>query len=137
MDGGYSNGLIAVRVRDVSTVATDRSFETEFARTQPQPAADVLATIDLDRTGQAIGTMSKLAFLVGIERDRVLSDSIWIGEYVGKRGKWFGLHEVRPDATWHRKPLYYRLKTVTSIAVSSHYLTALAVVASDRPGQAS
>lgn len=49
MDGGYSDGLIAVRVRDILTLKKDRSFETHFAMTQPQPTAEDLATIDLDR----------------------------------------------------------------------------------------
>lgn len=51
MDGGHPDGLIALRVRDISSLARDRSFETTLAMTQPQPGPDDLATIDLDRTG--------------------------------------------------------------------------------------
>ncbi|MET4783334.1 hypothetical protein [Glaciihabitans sp. UYNi722] len=133
MDGGYSDGLIAVRVRDVSKLTKDRSFETEFAITQPQPTPADLATIDLDRTDQVIETLSSLASMVAVERDRVRAGSIWIGEYVGKNGKWFGLLEVRPNASWHRKPLGYRLREVTSVSINSHYLTALAVIAPEAP----
>lgn len=129
MDGGYSDGLIAIRVRDVSALAKDRSFETEFAVTQAQPAPADLAAIDLDRTEKVIATMSSLASLVAIERERVRTGCIWIGKYVGKRGKWFGLLEVRPNASWHRKPRGYRLGDVTTVSINSHYLIALAEIA--------
>ncbi|ARC56167.1 hypothetical protein AS850_03635 [Frondihabitans sp. 762G35] len=133
MDGGYSDGLIAIRVRDISSLKKDRSFETDFAMTQPQPAPEDLATVDLEQTDQVIETMSSLASLVAIERDRVITDCLWIGEYVGKHGKWFGLLEVRPNASWHRKPFGYRLKEVTSVSINNHYLTALAAIAPEAP----
>jgi hypothetical protein len=41
MDGGHPDGLIALRVRDISSLARDRSFETSFATTQPQPALTI------------------------------------------------------------------------------------------------
>ncbi len=135
MDGGYSDGLIAVRVRDISTLKKDRSFETHFAMTQPQPTAEDLATIDLDRTDRVIETMSSLTPLVAIERDRVITDSMWVGRYVGKHGKWFELLEVRPNASWHRKPLKYQLREVTSVSIGNHYLTALTVIAPEAPAE--
>lgn len=133
MDGGYSDGLVALRVRDISSLAKDRSFETAFAMTQPRPGPDDLATIDLDRTDQVIETMSCLSSLIAVERDRTEPGCLWIGRYVGTHGRWVGLLEVRPDASWHRKPLGYRMREVTSVSIGSHYLTALAAVAPEPP----
>jgi hypothetical protein len=133
MDGGHSDGLIALHVRDISSLAEDRSFETAFAMTQPQPGPDDLATIDLDRTSQMIETMSCLFTLVAVERDRREPGCMWIGRCVGTHGRWVGLLEVRPDASW-RKPNGYRTREVTSVSIDRHYLTALAVVAPEPPG---
>jgi hypothetical protein len=54
--------------------------------TQPQPGLDDLATIDLDRTGQVIETMSCLSSLIAVERDRKEPGCLWIGRYVGTHG---------------------------------------------------
>lgn len=102
--------------------------------TQPQPGPDDLATIDLDRTGQVIGTMSSLSSLIAVEGDRREPGCLWIGRCVGTHGRWVGLLEVRPDASWRRKPNGYRTREVTSVSIDRHYLTALAVVAPEPPG---
>jgi hypothetical protein len=135
-DGGYPDGLTAIRVRDVSSIEKDRSFATEFANTQSQPSPAELTSIDLDRTDQVIETMSALAGMVAVERERIRTGSMWIGEYQGKRGKWFGLLEVRPNASWHRKPFAYRLRDVTTVSVQSRYLRALAAIAQESPALA-
>lgn len=134
MDGGHPDGLIALQVRDISSLAEDRSFETAFAMTQPQPGPDDLATIDLDRTSQMIGTMSSLSSLIAVEGDRREPGCLWIGRCVGTHGRWVGLLEVRPDASWRRKPNGYRTREMTSVSIGSHYLTALAAVAPEPPG---
>lgn len=135
MDGGHSDGLIALRVRDIVSLKKDRSFETAFALTQPQPGPDDLATIGLDRTSQLIETMSCLSTLVAVERDRREPGCMWIGRCVGTHGRWVGLLEVRPDASWRRKPNGYRMREVTSVSIDSHSLTALAAVAPEPPGE--
>jgi hypothetical protein len=133
MDGGYPDGLIAIRLRDVSKISKNRSFETKFASKQSQPEPAVLARIDLDRTSEVIASMSSLAVLVAVERSRVRAHAIWIGKYAGENGKWFGLLHIGTDATWDKKPIGYRIKDVTSVSIDSHYLTALASIAPKAP----
>jgi hypothetical protein len=135
MDGGYPDGLTAVRIEDVAKISKDRSFQTKFALSQMQPGPDVLAKIDLDRTSGLISSMSSLTALVAVERDLVRTGATWIGRYAGKNGKWFGLLEVGPDAAWGKKPVGYRIKDVTSVSIDSHYLTALASIAPEAPHQ--
>jgi hypothetical protein len=70
-DGGYSEGILALRVRDVTKLEKGKSFATEFARTQPQPDAQTIAAIELDNVASLLATISKLSPVVAIEREEV------------------------------------------------------------------
>ncbi|MBC7590068.1 MAG: hypothetical protein H7226_03355 [Salinibacterium sp.] len=136
MDGGYPDGLIAVRISDVVSVrGQGQSFETKFALTQPRRDPKELATIKLDHTADVIETMAALSKLVAVEQERKVTSAKWIGTFAGREGKWFWLWEVRPDATWHPRPLAYRLKNVTTVSIDDHYLTALSLVAGKQPSK--
>lgn len=135
MDGGYHDGLVAIRIRDVARVTKDRTFETRFANTQPRPEKAVLDTIRLDRTADVLKSMSRLSPLLAVSRERAFSDSLWIGEYQGRNGKHFGLWEVRADATWYDYAFDYRFRSVTAVSVGGHYLTALAATAPRSPAE--
>jgi len=130
--GGYFDGYTAVRVRDVRRVRRDRTFEGAFARTQPEWPATAPDGVDLDSTKGMLRTLAATAPLIGIEKEHERS-AIWIGALVGLRRGGVGLHEVRPDATWHRRPLWYERRAVTKATVGNHYLTGLAAVAGARP----
>ena len=132
-DGGYSDGLAALRIRNVASLTKDRSFETRFALKQPQRSAADLASIDLDSTQRVVETMSDLSRLVCIARDEKVNAAVWIGLYVGKHRKRFGLHEVNPDASWDAEPTGYRFSELTSVTIEDHYMTALAVIAGEPP----
>jgi hypothetical protein len=137
-DGGYFDGLVAIRVKDVVAVALaeDESFEGRFARTQPEwpPTAP---EVDLDRTGGLLVGLAGLAPLIGIEQEhRHKSPMTWIGALAEVRGGQFALHEVRPDATWHERPLIYRSKRVTKVVILNRYQVALSTIANDRPAPA-
>jgi hypothetical protein len=136
LEGGYSDGLIALRVRDISKVEKDTSFETRFALTQPQRDAHEIATIELDDVGSILATMGKLSPLVAIEREEVAPGACWIGRYEGERRKKFGLLLVQPDASWDLYSTGYRFKDVTTVAIDSHYNTALVSVAGEAPAGA-
>ena len=71
--------------------------------------------------------------VTGFARDEKVSAAIWIGRYVGKRGKRFGLHEVLPDASWDAEPTGYRFSELTAVTIEDHYMTAIAVIAGEPP----
>jgi hypothetical protein len=130
-DGGYFDGFTAIRARDVTRVRRDRSFEGVFARAQPQWPPTAPGGVDLDSTRRMLRTLAATAPLLGIEKEKERS-ATWIGEVVTVRRGWVRLHEVHPDATWHRRPLWYECRAVTRASVGSHYLTGLAAVAGPR-----
>jgi hypothetical protein len=133
LDGGYSDGLIALRVRDVSKVTKDTSFETRFALTQSWRSTEEIESIDLTNVETVIGTMGNLSRIIAIEEEKVAPGSIAIGRYEGKHRKEFGLLFLGTDATWDVESTAYRFKGVTTVTIDGLYLMALAAVAGDPP----
>jgi hypothetical protein len=79
----------------------------------------------------AIRTISPL---LAIEQEtRFHSQLAWIGvvDEVTKRRLW--LYDVRPNATWRKRPLGYKLRRITKVFISDRYLTALAAIAGTAP----
>ena len=133
-DGGYFDGLVAIRLKEVLQVKADTSFEGRFAQTQPQWPPTAPAGIDLGTTGGLIKSLSQVSPLIGVEQERRHSSAMeWVGVVDEVRDGWLWLHEVRPDATWHEQPLGYRLKRITKVEIADRYLTALATVAGTVP----
>lgn len=130
-DGGYLDGFVAIRVRDVVKVRTDRSFQGRFARTQPLWPPAPPAGVDLDRTRGLIESMARLAPLIGIEQERRAEDTQWIGVPVAYGRGRLVLHEVGPDATWHEEPFGFKLRRITRVEVGNRYKAALAAVMRD------
>jgi len=138
MDGGYFDGHIAIRIADIAHVRPDTSFESAFAKTRPDwpPAIPTWVTsIDLDSTKGMLRSFLHRGHLVGIERDKKY-DAIWIGVPDELLGKWLYLWEVTPKAKWEDRPLGYKLRSVTTVIIGSHYQTGLAEIAGDPPEQA-
>ncbi|MGY4643520.1 hypothetical protein [Cellulomonas sp. URHB0016] len=131
MDGGYFNGYVACRVRDVSSVDRDRSFENRFSATRPEWPPSPPGVVDLTSTKRMLRTLAATGPLIGIEKENERS-AVWIGQIVELRRGWVALHEVRPDARWRKKALWYRLRAVTSASVGTHYLRGLAAIAGAR-----
>jgi hypothetical protein len=131
-DGGYFDGFVAVRVRDVRRVRRDRTFERAFAMTRPEWPPVAPGPVDLDSTTGLLRTLAATAPLIGIEKEHE-REAIWIGTLVDVRRGGVGLREVRPDASWHRRPLWYERRAVTKVSVRTHYLTGLAVIAGEPP----
>jgi len=127
MDGGYFDGFSAIRLRDIRDVDRDRSFQGSFARTQPEWPPTAPGPIDLDSTSGVIRSLAATAPLIGIEKENERS-AMWIGEVVDLQRGGVQLREVRPDARWRTKQLWYELSAVTTASVGSHYLTGLAAV---------
>jgi hypothetical protein len=133
-DGGFFDGVVAVRVKDIVKVKKDSSFEARFAETQQEWPPRAPADLDLDATAGPIKSLSAISPLIGIEQERRFdSQMVWIGVVDEVSQGRLGLHEVRPDAMWKKGPLGYKLRRITKVAVSTRYLTALASIAGTAP----
>ncbi|MFF1878685.1 hypothetical protein [Leifsonia sp. NPDC058230] len=132
MDGGYFDGHVAFRLRDVKRVTRDRSFQSRFSRLQPEWPAMLETGFDLNSTVETLRSFSAHSPLVSIAKERD-SSAIWIGEFLGANGKWIGLHEVLLDASWRKHPSAHKRREVDTISIGSHYLTALSAVAGRAP----
>jgi hypothetical protein len=135
-DGGYPDGLMTIRVRDITRIDKDTSFETRFALSQPQRDVEALASINLESAETILATMWKLNEIVSIEREKVAPGKMAIGRYEGKHRKHFGLWLIFPDGSWDTGTTAYRFKQVTNVSIDNHYLTALASVAGQGPVEA-
>jgi hypothetical protein len=131
MDGGYFDGYMAFRLKDIDHVRIDPGFEGRFARTQPQwPPTP--PPVDLDSTEGVVTSLASSSRLIGLEKAGHRS-AIWIGTLVGAGRRWTWLHEVGPDGTWEVRPLRHKTRCITNVQVDTHYLTALKQTADDQP----
>ncbi|WP_449407854.1 hypothetical protein [Microbacterium maritypicum] len=131
-DGGFFNGYVAFRLRDVSRIDRDTTFETAFSRTRPEWPPAVPGPIDLDSTVGVLAGLARISPLVAIQKDKERS-AIWIGLLTGLSKRAVDLREVRPDATWHSFPRRHRLGAITTVEVSTHYLRGLTAIAGVDP----
>lgn len=132
VDGGYSDGLVAFRVRDVKRITDDESVARAFAKTLPGWPPSHESELDLETTTDVLRGLGDNGLLLGIQKERE-HRATWIGTLDEIIGRFVYLHEVRPDGTWHSAPLGYKLRAVTSVAVGRRYYSALAVVAGEKP----
>jgi hypothetical protein len=131
-DGGFFSGYVAFRVSDVEKISRDKTFETAFAKTQPEWPPVSPPEVDLDSTSGVLEGLGHDGALIGIQKDNERS-ALWIGKLDEVRKRVVYLHEVRPDSTWHPAPLGYKLKAITTVEVATHYLQGLAAIAGTGP----
>ncbi len=133
-DGGFFDGLVAVRRKEIVKVGRHSSFEGRFAQTQPDWPPSAPAKIDLDTTRGLIRDLSQISPLIGIEQERRFHSAMtWIGVVDEVSKGWLWLHETRPDASWHKRPLGYKLSRITKVVISDQYQTGLAAIAGTTP----
>ncbi|MBW8764622.1 MAG: hypothetical protein JF592_18925 [Microbacterium sp.] len=134
-DGGFFDGHLAFRLRDVKRIRRDKTFETTFAKTQPEWPPTPPDEVGLNSTSEVIDGLPHGGVLIGIQKDNEW-EAIWIGKLDELWKRVVYLHEVRPDATWHPAPLGYKLKAITTVEVGTRYLQGLAAIAGDGPDRA-
>jgi hypothetical protein len=128
--GGFFDGLVAVRMKEIVAVQADSTFETRFARTQPEWPPLAPAAIDLSGTATVVRDLARTWPLIAVEQEGQRNSAmIAIGVVDHVDDGWLLLRELRPDATWRRRPRSYRLKSITKIVVGDRYLTALSAIA--------
>ncbi|QHC56748.1 hypothetical protein [Rathayibacter tanaceti] len=137
MTGGFFDGYVAVRLKEIERARPNRSWEARFSRTRPEwpprPPADRPA-IDLDTTSGMLATLLDPDALVGMERRKKYS-ALWVGVPYALTRHWLSLWEVDATAVWHERPLGYRPRTIALVRIGDHYLRGLAAIAGDRPPQ--
>jgi hypothetical protein len=131
-DGGFFNGYVALRLSDVKWINRDTTFETAFAKTQPEWPPVCPFEVDLNSTSRVLEGLGHDGELIGIQKDNERS-ATWIGKLEEVRKRVVYLHEVRPNATWHSAPLGYKLKAITTVEVATHYLRGLVAIAGSSP----
>jgi hypothetical protein len=131
-DGGFFDGFVAFRAKDVTSLTRDKSFETTFAKTRLEWPPSFPVPLDLDSTAGLIRGLAEGGRLIGIQKEKKRR-ATWIGRLDEVASTLVYLHEVRPDASWHSEPLGYKLKAITSVEVGTNYLVALAAVAGKDP----
>lgn len=135
MDGGFFDGHVAIRLRDIKSLSADVSFESRMSRTLPEwPPVAPSRHIDLDSTANLLRDVGRDAALIAIEKENERR-AMWIGRVEELSKKWLWLSEIRPDATWHEAPLGYKLTAITAVSVGTHYLVGLKTVASFEPSK--
>ncbi|TFC05047.1 hypothetical protein E3O42_04115 [Cryobacterium adonitolivorans] len=127
-DGGFFDGYIAFRIRDVKRIKPDRTFESAYARTRPEWPPRYPSALRLNSTADLLQGLGLSGALLSIQKEKERA-AMWIGTVDEVGEKYVYLHEVRPDATWHSSPLGYKLKAITSVEVGTHYLVGLAGIA--------
>jgi len=131
-DGGYFDGHVALRIRDIERVKANRSFASVHVLTEPEWPPGFPRPVGLDDTAVVLRDLDASDSLIGIQNEQERS-AIWIGRLDEILGKWVYLREVRTDASWHESPLGYKLKSITSVEIGTRYLVALAQVAGAEP----
>lgn len=138
MEGGFFDGHVAIRLSEIAGIRADGSFQSAFARTQPEwpPTPPHGKPIDLDSTRGMLSSMLRAGELFGIERDKKY-DATWIGVPHELTQPWLYMWEVSPDASWDEQPLGYRLRTITMVTINDHYQRGLTAIAGPAPAHAS
>ena len=132
VDGGYFDGFVAFRVKDVKRITADGSVAAAFAKISPEWPPSYSAPLDLDSTVGVLEGLGHGGHLLGIQKE-MERKALWIGTLDEIRGRFVYLHEVRHDGMWHPEPLGYRVKAITSIEVGLRYFSALTAVAGAGP----
>lgn len=132
VDGGFFDGYVAFRLRDVQRIKWDRTFQTAHAKTQPEWPPHRPPEIGLDSTAELVASLGGSGALISLKKENERR-ATWIGILDEIQRKFVYLLEVRPDASWHSVPLGYKLRAITSVGIGTRYLTGLAAIAGAAP----
>jgi hypothetical protein len=135
-DGGFFDGYVAIRLREIGAIRPDTSFATRHARTQPEwpPAPPAIrCPLNLDTTREMLASLLEPDVLFGgIEQDKK-RDATWIGVPNELTRHWLYIWEVSYQAVWASQPFGYRLSRITIVTIGSRYESGLAAVAGPPP----
>lgn len=130
VDGGHLDGYLALRIKDVRAVRKDRSFAPAVARSLPSWPPAAQSSVLLDSTTELLGSVGSEHQLFGIEKQHERR-AMWIGQLTGVENKRAWLHELDTKARWRKKPVAYKLSSITSVMFGDRYLASLALAAGE------
>jgi hypothetical protein len=132
-DGGWFNGYIAFRLKEVTSVKKDKGISPSFSRTRPEwPPTSPFEGESLDDVAQVLNAFGADASLFGIEKEGERS-ATWIGVLADVGSKWLWLREVDFHGRWAAEPVGYKLKAITTVSSGDRYMQALREIAGPPP----
>ena len=129
----WYDGFECLRLSDVRDIKLDSYARfAEVALKRRRERFPRKPRVNLSTVEELLVSASRVFPLVTIHREQVDPAVCWIGRVVGiDRGR-VTLLEIRPDATWKRKPTEYRLSEITRVNFGGDYEDALALVSGTR-----
>jgi hypothetical protein len=125
------DGFECFRIADVRDIKPDpysRFIEEALKRRgERMPTA---RGVSLGSIEDVILSAGRKFGLVTIHLEQVDAGVCWIGRVLGIEGAHVSILEIKPDATWEKKPAAYRLREITRVNFGGDYEGALALVSS-------
>ena len=132
-DGGWFDGYIAFRLRDVKSVKKGKGISATFSKSRPEwPPTSPFEGKALDDVAEVLNAFGADAALFGIEKESERS-ALWIGVLYELTPKWLWLQEVDFKGRWATEPLGYKLKAITTVSSGDRYMHALREIAGPTP----
>ena len=132
-DGIWFDGFECFRIGDVRDLRSDpygRFAEAALKRRrEPFPRTP---RVRLSSVEELLLSAGRVFPLVTIHREQVDPRVCWIGRVVRIDDGRVFLLEIKPDATWDKKPTAYRLSEITRVNFGGDYEEALALVGGTR-----
>ncbi|MDQ1104745.1 hypothetical protein [Nocardioides zeae] len=125
-DGVHLDGLVALRLRDVSRVLF-RDDDAYHRRALAALGVEV-ATYEVEADVDARGLLARAQAedrLVAIHLEVLRGEPMTLGRLLDLRRKRFVIHYIGRDGEWAREPERWRYRDVTRIEVGGRYLEAL------------
>jgi len=129
----WFDGFECFRIGDVRDVRPDPY--TRFAEAALKRRRERLPRkprVSLSTVGELLLSASRVFPLVTVHREQVDPAACWIGRVVGIDRDCVSLLEIKPDATWGKKPTAYRLSEIMRVNFGGDYEEALALVSGTR-----
>lgn len=126
IDGVHLDGLVALRLRDVSRVLF-RDDDAYHRRALAGLGAEV-ATYEVEADVDARGLLARAQAegrLVNVLLEVLQDEPMTLGRLLELRRKRFVIHYLGRDGEWAREPERWRYRDVTRIEVGGRYLEAL------------
>lgn len=131
------NGYAILRTDDISRVRKREDVLTMRVLQErgEWPLASPLAEADLVDERSLLQACARLPGLVcvSMERKSKWVDACWIGVVLGLGHRSLRLHQVSPQARWHRRPSKFRLDAITAVSFGGNYERILEEFAGERP----
>jgi hypothetical protein len=133
VDGGWFDGQVAFRLKDVSAVKKHKGISASFSKTRPEwPPSSPFGGATFDDVEQVLDAFGADGNMFGIEKEAERK-ALWIGVLDEVWPKWLWLQEVDFTGRWKTKPLGYKLNAITTVSSGNRYMHALREVAGPPP----